>query len=127
MTQPKRPARTAVYSELMWPSWNPTRESYGVGPATAANALLDAYRAEVLAELTAELRTAQQRIAELERPAVEAERAKVRQSYMELAVQAREDRDFEGVAAIEDTLREREEQWVREDDAVRPALSEETV
>ncbi|WP_329390134.1 hypothetical protein [Streptomyces sp. NBC_01716] len=48
--QPERPARHAVYGELMWPEWNPTSESYGVGPDTAAYALLDAHAAEVQSE-----------------------------------------------------------------------------
>ena len=46
MNQPDRPARNAVYAELMWPEWNPTSESYGTG-AEKANALLDALEAEV--------------------------------------------------------------------------------
>lgn len=46
--QPEQPARTAVYSELMWPEWNPTSESYGAGEEKT-NALLDAHAAEVRA------------------------------------------------------------------------------
>ncbi|MBT2505130.1 hypothetical protein J7I98_04305 [Streptomyces sp. ISL-98] len=41
-----RPARNAVYSELMWPEWNATTEAHGVGSAEDANALLDALDAE---------------------------------------------------------------------------------
>jgi hypothetical protein len=44
-----RPARTAVYSDLMWPDWNPRSESYGIGDVTKANAMLDALDAEALA------------------------------------------------------------------------------
>lgn len=40
-----RPARAALYSELMWPEYNPTSEGYGTG-AEKANALLDAFAAE---------------------------------------------------------------------------------
>ncbi|MFI0827209.1 hypothetical protein ACH4Q7_22450 [Streptomyces roseolus] len=36
-------ARMALYSALMWPSWNPVSESHGTG-ADRADALLDAYR-----------------------------------------------------------------------------------
>ena len=36
---------------------------------------------------------------------------------MELAAQAREDRDYEGQATVELQLRDREEQWKREDTA----------
>lgn len=47
--QRAQPARTAVYSELMWPKWNPTSESHGAGEEKT-NALLDAFRAEILRE-----------------------------------------------------------------------------
>ena len=60
---------------------------------------------------------AEARLAEMERPSTEAERNALRQSFMELAVQAREDRDYEGQASVELQLREREEQWKREDEA----------
>jgi hypothetical protein len=40
-----QPARNAVYSELMWPEWNPTSESYGAGEEKT-NALLDAHAAD---------------------------------------------------------------------------------
>lgn len=63
----------------------------------------------------AEVRRLRARVAELERPAVEAGRAEVRQSLMELSRQAREDRDFEGAFDVDCRLREREEQWSRED------------
>jgi hypothetical protein len=55
------------------------------------------------------------RIAELERPAVEARRAEVRQSFTELIAQAEQDRDFEGAFDVRCRLREREEQWATED------------
>ena len=58
---------------------------------------------------------AEARLAEMERPSTEAERNALRQSFMELAVQAREDRDYEGQASVELQLREREEQWKRQD------------
>lgn len=59
---------------------------------------------------------AEARVAELERPSTEAERNALRQSFMELAAQAREDRDYEGQADVERQLRDREEQWKREDE-----------
>jgi hypothetical protein len=49
MTQPTNDARQAVYSELMWPEWNPATESRGTGYDKAVQ-LLDAYRAEILRE-----------------------------------------------------------------------------
>jgi hypothetical protein len=67
--------------------------------------------------LVAEVERQRARIAELERPAVEAERNAIRQSYRELAHQAREDRDFEGAFDVDYRLREREAQWAREDAA----------
>ncbi|MFF4536591.1 hypothetical protein [Streptomyces aureus] len=69
--------------------------------------------------LLAEVRRLRARVWEHERPATEAERNALRQSFMELAAQAREDRDFEGAFGIECDLRKREEQWKRED-AARP-------
>lgn len=45
-----RPARTAVYSELMWPEWNQQSESHGVGDKDDANTLLDAMHAESVNE-----------------------------------------------------------------------------
>lgn len=53
--------------------------------------------------------------AELDSPAVEVKRNEVRQSYLDLAAQAREDRDYEGAFNVDCTLREREEQWAAED------------
>ncbi|MFJ5057739.1 hypothetical protein ACIP72_36930, partial [Streptomyces cyaneofuscatus] len=47
----------------------------------------------------------------------EAKRNEIRQSFAELAAQAREDRDHEGAADVELLLRDREEQWRREDAA----------
>jgi hypothetical protein len=67
--------------------------------------------------LLAEIDRLRARVTELERPAVEAERAEVRQSYMELSAQAREDRDYEGAFNVDCSLREREEQWARQDAA----------
>ncbi|MCX5598379.1 hypothetical protein OOK29_09540 [Streptomyces phaeochromogenes] len=59
------------------------------------------------------------RVRELERPAVEAKRNEIRQSYTELISQAEEDRDPEGAFDVQVRLREREEQWAQEDAAVR--------
>lgn len=63
------------------------------------------------------LKQAEARVAELERPAVEAKRNEIRQSYVELISQAEQDRDFEGKFDVQCQLRDREEQWQREDAA----------
>ncbi|MFJ3084673.1 hypothetical protein ACIPJG_33655 [Streptomyces halstedii] len=54
----------------------------------------------------------------------EAKRNEIRQSYSELAAQAREDRDHEGAADVELKLRDREEQWRREDAAAVETVEE---
>ncbi|MEU8469550.1 hypothetical protein AB0F30_16780 [Streptomyces sp. NPDC029006] len=64
---------------------------------------------------------AEARVWELERPAVEKQRNEIRQSFTELIAQAEQDRDHEGAFDVQCRLREREEQWTREDAAVRPA------
>jgi len=71
--------------------------------------------ARALPLVLAEVDRLRARVAELERPAVEAKRNEIRQSHLELAAQAREDRDYEGQASVELQLRDREEQWKRED------------
>jgi hypothetical protein len=58
------------------------------------------------------------RVAELERPAVEAKRNEIRQSFTEIAAQAEQDGDYEAAANFRLRLREREEQWAAEDAAV---------
>lgn len=55
------------------------------------------------------------RVAELERPAIEALRGEIQLSYRQLAAQAREDRDYEGEATVLQRLAEREQQWARQD------------
>ncbi|QIJ61459.1 hypothetical protein [Streptomyces sp. JB150] len=60
---------------------------------------------------------ARARVAELERPAIKARRNEIRSSYAETITMAREDRDFEGAFNLECQLRDREEQWKREDEA----------
>lgn len=67
-----------------------------------------------------EVRRLRARIAELERPAVEAKRNEIRQSYADLVAAAEETKDFEGAFDVQCRLREREEQWARED-AATPA------
>lgn len=57
------------------------------------------------------------RVRELERPAVEAQRAEIRQSLTELIAQAEQERDYEGAFEARCQLRDREEQWAREDAA----------
>ncbi|MYU24507.1 hypothetical protein [Streptomyces sp. SID8352] len=67
--------------------------------------------------LLAEIRRLDARVRELERPAVEAKRAEIRQSFAELAAAAREIRDYEGAVEVQCRLQDREEQWKREDAA----------
>lgn len=69
-----------------------------------------------VARIAAERDEARARVRELERLTVEAHRGEIRQSYMELANQAREDRDYEGAFDVDCRLREREEQWKRDDE-----------
>jgi chromosome segregation ATPase len=71
---------------------------------------------EALSDAAEALRANRDRIAELERPAVEAKRNEIRSSYAETIAMAREDRDFEGAFNLGCQLREREEQWKREDE-----------
>lgn len=61
------------------------------------------------------------RVTELERPAVEAKRNEIRQSFAELVAAAEETKDFEGSFNVQCRLREREEQWATEDAAARPS------
>jgi hypothetical protein len=65
------------------------------------------------------LRANRDRIAELERPAVERHRVGVRDSYRQLAAQARTDGDYEGEAVVLQQLAEREAVWAREDELAR--------
>ncbi|WP_432140151.1 hypothetical protein [Streptomyces sp. bgisy154] len=67
--------------------------------------------------------TAEARIWELERPAVEKQRGEIQLSYRQLAAQAREDGDYESEAVVLQRLADREEQWKREDAAVSDAPS----
>ncbi|SFK75076.1 hypothetical protein [Streptomyces pini] len=78
----------------------------GISDATA-RALADRDRAE-----EERLRA---RVAELERPAIEAKRNEIRQSYAELIATCTETKDYEGAFDVQCRLREREEQWKRED------------
>ncbi|MFF9554540.1 hypothetical protein ACF1DY_01730 [Streptomyces albus] len=68
-----------------------------------------------LVEAEAEIDRLRAHVADLERPAAEAQRTEIRQSYRELVAQAREVGDYEGAFAVVCRLREREEQWKRED------------
>ncbi|MFK3734042.1 hypothetical protein ACI2LJ_27675 [Streptomyces sp. NPDC088090] len=54
MTQPSPDPRMAIYSDLMWPKWNPRSESHGTSQEQA-DKLLDAYRAATLREAADEL------------------------------------------------------------------------
>lgn len=65
---------------------------------------------------------ARARLAEYEQPAVEAKRDEIRQSYAELIATAEGTKDFEGAFDVQCRLREREEQWQREDAADRPGM-----
>jgi hypothetical protein len=80
-----------------------------------------AHAPEDVAALLATVRHLTERVAELERPTVEAKRNEIRESYAGLAAQCREDRDYEGAFDVECRLRKREEQWAAEDAAAAPA------
>jgi hypothetical protein len=80
-------------------------------------ALADSW-AKTVAAHDAEVRRLKARVAELERPAVEAKRNEIRQSFTEIAAQCEQDRDYEAAANFQRRLEEREEQWAREDAAV---------
>ncbi|NUP18338.1 MAG: hypothetical protein HOZ81_20095 [Streptomyces sp.] len=58
---------------------------------------------------------AEARVRELERPAVEAERNEIRQSYADLVAAAEGTKDYEGAFDFQCRLRDREEQWARDD------------
>ena len=60
---------------------------------------------------------AEARVAELERPSVEARRNEIRSTYTELISQAEQDRDHEGAATLTLQLRESEAKWAAEDKA----------
>lgn len=95
-----------------------------IGDFTTADWELMAHAREDLPALVADVKRLRARLWEHERPATEAERNALRQSFMELAAQAHEDRDYEGAFEVECRLRDREEQWKAED-AARTAPAEE--
>lgn len=70
----------------------------------------------IAVELENENARLRSRVRGLERPAVEAKRNEIRQSFAELTAQCQEDRDYEGAFNVECRLREREGQWKREDE-----------
>lgn len=70
-----------------------------------------------LAAVRAERDQARERVAELERPEIEAMRNKVRDSYAELIAAAEEGKDYEGAFDVQCRLADREAQWRREDEA----------
>jgi hypothetical protein len=79
------------------------------------DAIIRMPRAEDIDVLVAEIRRLRARVAELERPAAEAKRNEIRQSYTEIAAQAEQDHDYEAAANFQRRLQEREEQWKAED------------
>ncbi|MFP8959996.1 hypothetical protein ACLIYP_05400 [Streptomyces nanhaiensis] len=80
------------------------------------HAQMRGYLAEHLAPVVlAEVERLRARVAELERPAIEAKRNEIRQSYAELIATCTETKDYEGAFDVQCRLREREEQWKRED------------
>ena len=100
-----------TYSSVLWNAdW-----------ATEADAEFIAHAPADVAALLAEVHRLRARLWEHERPATEAERNALRQSFTELVAQASEDGDHEGAFSLECQLREREEQWAREDAAVLPS------
>ncbi|MFD5294724.1 hypothetical protein ACFWJU_05905 [Streptomyces mutabilis] len=109
-----RPETTSAFTYADRPYLKPedreTRCARAV-PLYAAPALL----AE-LAAVRAERDQARERVAELERPTVQAKRNEIRQSFTELIAAAEETKDYEGAFDVQCRLREREEQWKREDE-----------
>uniref|UniRef100_UPI0008049A4B hypothetical protein n=1 Tax=unclassified Streptomyces TaxID=2593676 RepID=UPI0008049A4B len=114
-----RPAdqlRAAVARALVRYDWNAglsgrdTPSEHHYGEADAALAVLPAPALVVARQLLG--------------TTSEAKRNEIRQSYSELAAQAREDRDHEGAADVELKLRDREEQWRREDAAAVETVEE---
>ncbi|WP_265560780.1 hypothetical protein [Streptomyces hygroscopicus] len=91
----------------------------GLAQDRADAAFVAAARTDV-PQLVAEVRRLRARVAELERPAVEKRRNEIRQSFVVLAAQCEQDRDYEGAFNVECQLREREEQWKAEDAANQP-------
>lgn len=73
--------------------------------------------------MAAEIRRLRARVAELERPAVEAKRNEIRQSFTDLISAAEETKDYEGAFDVQCRLREREEQWKAEDAAAVSAAA----
>ncbi|MFF1301122.1 hypothetical protein [Streptomyces sp. NPDC058296] len=71
--------------------------------------------ASSVASADVEIRRLKARIRDLERPAVEAKRAEIRTSFIELIAQAEQDRDSQGAFDVQCLLREREEAWAAED------------
>ncbi|MFG2352630.1 hypothetical protein [Streptomyces sp. NPDC048521] len=88
-------------------------------------AFIAAMSPETVKAMADEIRRLRARVWELERPAVEKQRDEVRDSYAQLAAQCREDRDHESAFDVECRLREREEQWAREDAAACPGFEKE--
>lgn len=74
---------------------------------------------EALADAQRERDEALARVAELERPEIEAKRNEIRSSYSELIAQAQQAGDHEGAFEVQCRLRDREAQWKTED-AARP-------
>jgi len=77
----------------------------------------ESYRLQ-LNEMSSENEQLRARVRELERPAIEAKRNEIRQSYAELIATCEETKDYEGAFDVRCRLRDREEQWAREDAAV---------
>lgn len=73
---------------------------------------------EALSDAAEALRDMRDRLAKHERPAIEAKRREIRQSFTELIAQCEQDRDHEGAFDVQCQLRDREEQWKREDEGV---------
>jgi hypothetical protein len=72
-------------------------------------------------QMAKEIHRLRAELAELKRPAVEAQRNEIRDRYAQSIAMAREDRDYEGAFSVECQLREREEQWKAEDAAAASA------
>ncbi|MEU7149145.1 hypothetical protein AB0B15_14085 [Streptomyces sp. NPDC045456] len=131
-----RRRRLAQYHDALLDAYRAYQEQQPIGPdlatvlADAAQAVADQERQQMAGQLEQARRIAvglenenarlTARNRELERRAVEAGRAEIRQSYAELISQCEQDRDHEGAFDVRCRLREREEQWKREDEGRWP-------
>jgi DNA repair exonuclease SbcCD ATPase subunit len=110
------PELSHVVEDVLHTSGAKLRSSVGVF-GDPAHADFVAHAREDVPAMAAEIRRLRAELAELKRPAVEAKRNEIRQSFTDLIAQCEQDRDYEGAFDVQCRLREREEQWKTEDAA----------